>query len=79
MTEVSGGVTGISRAHGGVKMGSCNQLVSNVRLQVSRAWVDNLSNAEDVNSAKIKIFSDNLNIVGHPWPSMAIFAFEEFR
>ena len=34
MTEVSGGVTGISRAHGGVKMGSCNQLVSNVRLQV---------------------------------------------
>ena len=34
MTEVSGGVTGISRAHGGIKMGSCNQLVSNVRLQV---------------------------------------------
>ena len=57
MTEVSGGVTGISRAHGGVKMGSCNQLVSNVRLQVSKASVENLSNVDDENSAKIKIFS----------------------
>ena len=34
MTEVSGGVTGISRAYGGIKPGSCNQMVSNVRLQV---------------------------------------------
>ena len=35
MTEVSGGVTGISRAYGGIKPGSCNQMVSNVRLQVA--------------------------------------------
>ena len=37
MTEVSGGVTGISRAYGGIKPGSCNQMVSNVRLQVGMA------------------------------------------
>ena len=33
-TELAGGATGMSRAYGGVKLGSCNQVVPNTRLQV---------------------------------------------
>ena len=38
-TEVSGGATGIARAYGGIKLGSCNQLIPNLRLQVREEGV----------------------------------------
>ena len=34
-TELAGAASGVAAAYGGIKMGSCNQLVSNLRLQVS--------------------------------------------
>ena len=33
-TEMAGGASGIAAAYGGIKMGSCNQLAPNLRLQV---------------------------------------------
>ena len=39
-TELAGGVTGMARPYGGVKLGSCNQVVPNTRLQVRHTETD---------------------------------------
>ena len=39
-TELAGGATGIARAYGGIKLGSCNQLSPNLRLQVRNTETD---------------------------------------
>ena len=39
-TELAGGATGIARAYGDIKLGSCNQLSPNLRLQVRHTDTD---------------------------------------
>ena len=36
-TELGGASTGVAAAYGGIKMGSCNQLAPNLRLQVTKS------------------------------------------
>ena len=39
-TELAGGATGVARPYGGIKLGSCNRLLPNLRLQVRQAATD---------------------------------------
>ena len=39
-TELGGASTGAAAAYGGIKMGSCNQLAPNLRLQVNEIYLN---------------------------------------
>ena len=53
-TELAGGATGMSRAYGGIKLGSCNQVVPNTRLQVRHTETDQPLGAGEVGEIVIR-------------------------
>ena len=53
-TELAGGATGMSRAYGGLRLGSCNQVVPNTRLQVRHTETDQPLGAGEVGELVIR-------------------------
>ena len=53
-TELAGGVTGMARGYGGVKLGSCNQVVPNTRLQVRHTETGQPLGASQVGEIVVK-------------------------
>merc|ERR1719219_117755 len=53
-TELAGGATGVARPYGGIKLGSCNQLLPNLRLQVRHTETDRALGAGQVGEIVVR-------------------------